>query len=111
LKDRALVDEVLRDPATSRLSDAEKALFAYLGRLNDAPASVRAEDVERLGALGLDDATVYDAVTVCALFNFFNRWIDGTGVEDAPPGFYESQLERHGDRGYAPEGRSAPAPG
>jgi alkylhydroperoxidase family enzyme len=104
------VDEVLRDPGASRLSEPEKALFAYVGKVNDAPASVRAEDVDRLKALGWDDAAVYDAVTVCALFNFFNRWIDGTGVEDSPPGFYDRQLERFGDRGYAPEGRSAPAP-
>ena len=94
------MDEVLRDPATSRLSDAEKALFAYVGRLNDEPASVRAEDVERLGALGLDDATIYDAVTVCALFNFFNRWVDGNGVPDTPPGFYAARLEETGDFKY-----------
>ena len=33
-----------------------------------------------LYAAGWDDQAIYDAVTVCSLFNFFNRWIDATGV-------------------------------
>ena len=103
------MDEVLRDVASSRLSAADKALFAYVGKLNDAPASVRAGDVEALRAHGFDDAAIFDAVTVCALFNFFNRWIDGTGVEDTPPGWYDERLARFGDRGYAPDAPSAPA--
>ena len=53
-------------------------------------------------AAGWSDGEVFDAVTVCALFNFFNRWIDGNGVEDIPKGFYEERLEKFGDRGYAP---------
>jgi hypothetical protein len=59
-------------------------------------------DADALHAAGWDDGEIYDAVTVCALFAFFNRWIDGTGVEDTPKGFYEARLEAHGDRGYAP---------
>ena len=96
---------MIRDVASARLGEPEKALFAYLAVLNDAPASLRQTDVDRLRAAGWSDGAIYDAVTVCALFNFFNRWIDGTGVEDCPPGFYEGQLERHGDRGYAPDVR------
>ena len=34
------------------------------------------------------------------MFNFFNRWIDATGVPPAPPGVYEKRLEAHGDMGY-----------
>jgi hypothetical protein len=97
---------VLHDVASSPLSEAEKALVGFVERLNAAPASIAEDDVERLRALGWSDAAVFDAVTVCALFNFFNRWIDGTGVPDTPAGFYAERLERMGDRGYAPDGRS-----
>jgi uncharacterized peroxidase-related enzyme len=102
LKDRAKVDAVCRDFRTAPLGDREKALFAYLAKLNDAPGSLSAADVAPLKAAGWSDAALYDAVTVCAMFNFFNRWIDGTGVEDIPKGFYEERLEKFGDRGYAP---------
>ena len=70
--------------------------------MNDAPGSLTLADADAVTKAGWTDAEVYDAVTVCALFNFFNRWIDGTGVEDVPKGFYEGRLEKLGDRGYAP---------
>ena len=96
------MDAVCRDYRTAPISPKEKALFAYLGKLNDTPGSMVQADADALKAAGWTDAEVYDAVTVCALFNFFNRWIDGTGVEDIPKGFYEERLEKFGDRGYAP---------
>ena len=96
------MDAVCRDFRTAPLSEREKALFTYLAKLNDTPGSITAADVAPLKAAGWSDAALYDAVTVCAMFNFFNRWIDGTGVEDIPKGFYEEKLEKFGDRGYAP---------
>lgn len=67
----------------------------------ERPASLEAADAEALKGEGWSDAAIYDAVTVCALFSFFNRWIDGTGVPDVPRGFYEERLAKFGDRGYA----------
>ncbi len=70
--------------------------------MNDTPAAVDSEDVAIAKAAGLDDETLFDAVTVCAAFNFFNRWIDGTGVPRTAEGLYETRLEQSGDLGYAP---------
>jgi alkylhydroperoxidase family enzyme len=96
------VDAVCRDAATAPIPPREKALFAYLGKLIDAPGQVTRADALALSAAGWSDAEAFDAVTVCALFSFFNRWIDGNGVPDVPKGFYEARLEKHGDMGYAP---------
>ena len=96
------MDAVCSDFATAPLSAREKALFAYLAKVNDAPGSLTEADARAALDAGWSDADLYDAVTVCALFNYFNRWIDGTGVEDAPRGLYEQRLEKFGDRGYAP---------
>ena len=96
-----MVDAVCRDYRTAPISEKEKALFAYLEQLSREPASLRREHADALKAVGWSDAAIYDAVTVCAMFHFFNRWIDGNGVEDTPPGFYAERLEKHGDRGYA----------
>jgi alkylhydroperoxidase family enzyme len=95
------VDAVCRDPETAPISEKEKALFRYLGRVNREPWTVRQEHVDAVTAAGWSDQAVYDAVTVCAMFNFFNRWIDATGVPDAPPGLYEARLRAQGDLGYA----------
>ena len=62
---------------------------------------MRQEHADALKAAGWADAEVFDAVTVVSLFSFFNRWIDGCGVPDVPPGFYEARLEQAGDMNYS----------
>ena len=37
-------------------------------------------DVTVARAAGWTDEALYFAITVCALFNFYNRWIDASGV-------------------------------
>jgi alkylhydroperoxidase family enzyme len=95
------VDAVCRDFETAPFSEKDRALFRYLARVNDAPATVSQDDVDAALAAGWTDEALYDAATVCSLFNYFNRWIDATGVPDLPPGFYEARLEAQGDMGYA----------
>jgi uncharacterized peroxidase-related enzyme len=96
-----MVKAVLEDAASAPISEAEKALFAYVEKLNHQPASVRQEDIDRLKAVGWTDEAIYDAATVCALFNFYNRWIDGTGVQDMPAAMYQFGASRMAENGYA----------
>lgn len=95
------MDAVCRDWRTAPVSDKEKALFGYVERLTREPASARQEHVDALLAAGWGEDEIFDAVTVCALFGFFNRWIDGNGVPDTPPGFYPARLQQVGDFRYA----------
>lgn len=53
-------------------------------------------------AAGWTEEAVYDAVTVCALFHFYNKWIDATGVADMPAAAYALGGERMATRGYLP---------
>lgn len=92
-----------RDLETAPLSEREKALFRYLARVNDTPAAVGQADVDRVLAAGWSEQAVFEAATVCAMFSFFNRWIDATGVEPPPPGLYEQRLEQQGAMGYSLE--------
>lgn len=92
---------VCEDFESAPLSEKEKALFRYVAKVNDTPAQVAQADVDAAKAAGWSDRALFDAATVCAVFNFFNRWIDATGVPDLPPGFYDRRLEAHGDLGYA----------
>ena len=52
---------------------------------------------------GWSDEAIYDAVTVCALFNFYNRWIDATGVQDMPAAAYAVSGQRLKEHGYVPK--------
>src|SRR5215472_4277379 len=45
---KSLVEEVVRDFESSRLSEKEKLLFRFIDRVNHNAAAIRAEDVETL---------------------------------------------------------------
>jgi alkylhydroperoxidase family enzyme len=95
------VKGVCADFETSSLDEKDKALFRYLAVVNDEPATVTQADVDAARAAGWSDRALFDAATVCAIFNFFNRWIDAAGIPDVPPGFYARRLAENGDVGYA----------
>ncbi len=95
-----MVKAVLEDVGSAPISDAEKALFAFVDRLNLQSAQVRQEDIDALKAVGWTDEAIYDAISVCALFNFYNRWIDGTGVQGMPAEMYHRNAQRLAQGGY-----------
>jgi alkylhydroperoxidase family enzyme len=80
LGDEELVWGVLRDLETSAFDDKHKALFRFIDKVNRDSPSIAPEDMQLLHAAGWTDEGIYFAITVCALFNFYNRWIDANGV-------------------------------
>ena len=70
----------MKDPQTSGLDDQHKALFRLIDKVNHESPMMTPEDLEVARAAGWTDEALYFAITVCALFNFYNRWIDATGV-------------------------------
>ena len=95
------MDGVLRDFRTAPISEPERLLFGFLDRLTREERSLRREDVDQLTSAGWSEEAIYDAITVCALFNFYNRWIDGTGVADMPAAAYQASGHRLATQGYA----------
>ena len=91
---------VLEDYRTAPLSDAEKVLFGFVENVNGASPHIRREDVEEVKRAGWSEEAIYDAVTVCALFNFYNRWVDATGVHDMPASAYALSGQRLAQQGY-----------
>ena len=71
---------MIRDLETSGLTEKEKALFRFVEKVNGCSPSITTLDMEPLHAVGWDDDAIYYAITVCALFNFYNRWVDASGV-------------------------------
>ena len=74
------MQQVLEDIDSSSLTDAEKLLMHFLDKVNHDSPRISPADIAPLHAAGLTDEQIYYAITVCALFNFYNRWIDATGV-------------------------------
>ena len=100
LGDRRIVDAVLDDYRSAPIDDREKTLFAFIEKMNRQSNSVRREDIDRLTAAGWSQEAIYDAITVCSLFKFYNAWIDATGVHDLPAGAYEMSGRRMAAEGY-----------
>ena len=95
-----MVDAVLEDYRTAPIDDRDKALFAFIEKMNEQSNAVRREDIDRLTAAGWSQEAIYDAITVCALFKLYNAWIDATGVHDLPAGAYEMSGRRMASEGY-----------
>ena len=74
------MQSVLSDLESSALPEREKALLRFVSKLNRDSPSIKAEDMKPLYDAGWGDDAIYYAITVCALFNFYNRWIDASGV-------------------------------
>lgn len=102
LGNRSLVDAVLNDYRTAPIGDREKALFAFIEKMNGESSRLRKEDLEEAKAAGWSEEALYDAITVCALFNFYNKWIDATGVSDMTAATYAASGERLATSGYVP---------
>ena len=79
--EEGLVEEVLRDVETSRLDEAHKALFRYVGKLAEYPERVVSSDIIRLKKAGWSEEAIYDALTVASVFKFYNTWNNGSGVQ------------------------------
>jgi alkylhydroperoxidase family enzyme len=91
---------VLEDYRRAPIDDEHKALFAFIEKMNAQSNQIRREDVDRVRSAGWSDEAIYDAISVCALFKFYNAWIDATGVHDLPAGAYAMSGKRLATQGY-----------
>lgn len=91
---------VLDDYTTAPITEKERVLFGLIAKMVEDSTSIRHADLDRARAAGWSDEALYDAITVCALFQFYNNWIDATGVADMPAAGYEMSGKRLAERGY-----------
>ncbi|MFN2445794.1 MAG: hypothetical protein ABR606_09475 [Vicinamibacterales bacterium] len=95
------MSSVLADVDSSGLDEQHKALFLFIDKVNHASPDIRPGDLDVARAAGWTDEALYFAVTVCALFNFYNRWIDATGVHAMSDEAHRQGAKRMATQGYA----------
>jgi alkylhydroperoxidase family enzyme len=110
LGSRELVASVLADVETSLLSNSEKALFRFVRKVNEDSVSIQPADIQTLHEAGFTDEAIYYAITVCALFNFYNRWIDASGVHPMSDEAHAAGAKRSAIHGYARSSQPPPKP-
>ena len=95
------MQSVLADLDTAPISEKDRALYSFIRKTVADSLSIKQDDVDRLKAAGWSDEAIYDAISVCALFQFYNTWIDATGVQDMSAMGYEMSGLRLATEGYA----------
>ena len=91
---------LLTDIDTSPVDERLKPLLHYVGKLTRTPSRMTEADAAAVFAAGWDDRALHDAVSVCALFNFMNRLVDGLGIS-AGPDYFAVSAQRLAEGGYA----------
>ncbi len=100
LKDESLVEGVLEDYRTAAVDDSHRALLGFIEKLTLAAGEIQEEDVSAARQAGWSEEAIYDAITVCALFNFYTRWCDGSGVHALTEEGFKRGAKEMAKRGY-----------
>ncbi len=92
---------VLSDLERSQLDEKHKRLFRFVDKVNRSSPEIAPDDMQPLYDVGWTDEAIYYAITVCALFNFYNRWIDASGVHALSDDAHRLGGKRMAAQGYA----------
>ncbi len=102
-----VIDAMMEDLDNAPIDEKLKPLLKYVGKLNNLPPKLTSADAEAVYKAGWSERALYDAVQICALFNFMNRLIEGTGVSfdyaENPPS--KKEMEARRTRSYTDFGR------
>ncbi|MBX3416849.1 MAG: hypothetical protein KF851_04535 [Pirellulaceae bacterium] len=91
---------MLNDLPNAPISDSWRYLFEFIDLVCRDSNAVDQAAVDRAKQAGWSDEALYDAISVCALFKFYNTWIDATGVQDMPAAAYAASGKRLAEHGY-----------
>jgi uncharacterized peroxidase-related enzyme len=72
-----LIDDIDAAPVKGQM----KPILRFVRKLTRTPSQVAQSDADAIFAAGWDEQAFLDVVTICALHNFMNRLVDGTGVD------------------------------
>lgn len=101
------IDDLLRDIDGAPVPERLKPILVYVRKLTEMPSRMTDDDAQSVYEAGWNERALFDAVSVCALFNMMNRIIEGSGVTfdyaDIPPSTAEVAARR--ERSYLDWGR------
>ena len=96
-----LLAALVADPVTADVEEPMRPVLALVATLTRTPSRVSDSEIAAVYAAGWDERALHDAVSVCALFNFMNRLVEGLGIS-ADSSYYRTSAGRlAGEAGYA----------
>lgn len=94
------IPAAVADVESAAVPDRLRPLLRYTGKLTSSPASVTRADADAVYAAGWDEQALHHAILVCALFNFMNRLVEGTGIR-GDESYFQLSGTRLVELGYA----------
>ena len=82
------------------MSEKDRAIYRFVKKMVADSLSIGDADHDAVREAGWTDEALYDAISVVALFQFYNAWIDASGVSDMPAIGYETSGKRIATNGY-----------
>ena len=76
----AVSEQIVSDPQSADISEAEKRLLAYVEKVTRHACKVADTDVDGLKEIGWSHEEILEATLVASLFNAINRFVDALGV-------------------------------
>jgi uncharacterized peroxidase-related enzyme len=94
-----LIKALLTDIEAAPLEAKMKPILRYARKLTRSPAHMTEADAAAVYDVGWGDDALYSTVLVTALFNFYNRMVDGVGL-DLSEGYAPEAARRLSTKGY-----------
>lgn len=85
------------------MEEKEKALLRFAGKVTKDLPAITLADIDQLRATGWNDEAIFYTLTVCALFNFYNRWITASGVHAVSDEGHRLHGKVLAQKGYDPK--------
>jgi alkylhydroperoxidase family enzyme len=79
--------DLIEDLGSAEIDAKLRPVFAYLRKLTLTPTTMTQADADAVFAAGWSEQALYDAVQVCCLYNFMNRFVEGLGLTPVPEQF------------------------
>lgn len=98
--DEGLLESMLTNLETSAVDEKLKPVLRYVKKLTETPSRMVQADADAIFAAGWDEDCFHYTVMICALFNMYNRIMDGYGVTNTAQ-FRQERGALLADQGYA----------
>jgi uncharacterized peroxidase-related enzyme len=100
--DAGVVDDVLHDFLSAKVSDKMKALLNIAGQVQILGKAVKQYDIDLARDSGATDLDIHDTVLIAATFSMFNRYVDGLAtIVPKDPAEYVEMGKRLAEKGYS----------
>ncbi len=84
---KQVITGLVEDVDHSDVDDKIKPVFRYIRKLTVTPTQMTQADADAVYHAGWSEQALYDAVQVCCLYNFMNRFVEGLGLTPIPEHF------------------------